>query len=397
MKLMFRALGVGIAAMALAGVALMFRLSEVGLIEGGMIVFFLVGAGIAIMTAVKIIGQLSQFDNQIGDLQRQNESLASRADMDSNHMELLLALLPLWNRQTDLAKSQTEQGMTDLSQRFSDIHDRLQVAIETSAQTATGMSGEEGLSQIITSADQALNQIVLNLRSTIKSRDEMLGEISKLSQITEELRSMGAEVAGIASQTNLLALNAAIEAARAGEQGRGFAVVADEVRTLSNRSGEAGSRITQRIELVNHSLESALTTATQFAEAESQILLEAEDTIGRVLTQFHQAGTGIVESSHVLEQESNQVRKNVADVLVALQFQDRISQILEHVMNDMNKLSETLHEQERALQSGGSAEPIDVGSWLKAIESTYTTLEQVAIHRDAATPQGPADSSITFF
>jgi len=117
----------------------------------------------------------------------------------------------------------------------------------------------------------------------------------------------------------------------------------------------------------------------------------------RTIKQFHQAGTGIVESSQVLEQESNQVKKNVADVLVALQFQDRISQILEHVMNDMNRLVDTLQEQESALKSGGRVEPIDVSAWLKAIESTYTTLEQVAIHRDEDTSQGPADSSITFF
>lgn len=355
------------------------------------------GACVVAWGLVQNQASLKAMESALQEQQSTQNVLTSEADLLTNYLELLVDLIPLWNRQTGLARSQTEQGMTDLSQRFSDIHERLQVAIATSQQTASGMSGQEGLGQIIENADQALNQIILNLRSTIQSRDMMLGEISKLSQITEELRVMGAEVAGIASQTNLLALNAAIEAARAGEQGRGFAVVADEVRTLSNRSGETGSRITQRIEQVNQALESTLSTATQFAEKESEILKQAEVTIGEVLTKFHSAGTQIVNSSQVLEQESTQVRSNVEDVLVALQFQDRVSQILDHVMTDMGKLTEILEQHQQSLQQGEDIPLLDGAAWLKSIQSTYTTLEQVEVHQGGTARQGPADSSITFF
>ena len=95
--------------------------------------------------------------------------------------------------------------------------------------------------------------------------------------------------------------------------------------------------------------------------------------------------------------ESSQVRSNVGEVLVALQFQDRVSQILEHVMTDMDKLSRTLHEHQQALLQGDEVPLLDVAGWLQTIESTYTTLEQVAVHKGADAQQGPADSSITFF
>lgn len=387
----------GLAISACATVVMMLQTEGSG--TSGLLLMLVVLAGIfsALWAGWQSALQLRSLESAAAETQAAQSTLTDEVTLLSNYLELLVDLVPLWNRQTGLARTQTEQGMTDLSQRFSDIHDRLQVAIETSQQTASGMSGEEGLGQIIQSADQALNQIIVNLRSTIHSRDEMLGEISKLSQITDELRAMGDEVAGIASQTNLLALNAAIEAARAGEQGRGFAVVADEVRTLSNRSGETGSRITQRIEQVNQALESALNTATQFAEKESEILQQAEVTIGDVLTRFHNAGTQIMNSSQVLEQESTQVRSNVADVLVALQFQDRVSQILEHVMTDMEKLGHTLQEHQQTLQQGDEVPLLDVAGWLQSIESTYTTLEQVEVHKGGNTEQGPADSSITFF
>ena len=362
------------------------------------------GVAVALATAAAAAAAVRQLQRRQNELEARNHQLEDTerqlnpsARLTRNYQDLLNSLLPLWSRQAGLAQSQIETGMTDLTSRFSDIHDRLQVAISTTEQTASGMSGREGLSNVIGSADTELNKIVVSLRIAINGRDELLNEISKLSQITDELRAMGAEVAGIASQTNLLALNAAIEAARAGEQGRGFAVVADEVRTLSNRSGETGSRITQRILQVNDTLQATLERTTQFAQQEAQILQQAEATIGRVLEQFRDSGNQIVESAQVLAQESGQVRHDVADVLVALQFQDRVSQILGHVIVDMQKLTDALGEHQHNLQQGIAVQELDVRNWLAAIERTYTTLEQVAVHKGKANKQGPAESSITFF
>lgn len=316
-----------------------------------------------------------------------------------NYQHLLKEVLPLWQRQTELARHQLEDSITELVGRFSDIHQRLQAAVASSSTTASSMKGDTGLGGVIHFANDELSQITHTLRQAIEQRDELLSEISGLSKITVELSGMSAEVAGIASQTNLLALNAAIEAARAGEYGRGFAVVADEVRTLSTRSGETGARIGRRIEQVNSTLQTTLDRTAEYAAEDNSRLAKSETSIAQVLEQFQHSSESVLQSAQVLEQESAAVQTSVEEVLVNLQFQDRVSQILGHVIDDMEKLVGAIADQETRLRHGEPVIAIDTGEWLSSLQKTYTTLEQVDVHRGSGSTQskGSNNSEITFF
>lgn len=325
------------------------------------------------------------------------QQLTDLTNSNGNYQQLIQAVLPVWQRQTDLAKSQVDQSITELTARFSTLYDRLQNAVAASRSTASGAHGEAGITGVIDFAASALGQLVKTLRHAIGQRDELLAEIIELSKITAELSTMGAEVAAIASQTNLLALNAAIEAARAGEYGRGFAVVADEVRTLSSRSGETGSRIGKRIEQANGALHKTLERTTAYAHEDNRRMGESEAAISEVLAKFQASGASIVNSTQQLERESAQVQADIAEVLVSLQFQDRVSQMLGHVIADIEKLTQFAAQQKIDLNRGAAIDAIDAQQWLSELNKTYTTLEQTAAHLNNSSNQTPRSSDVTFF
>ena len=172
----------------------------------------------------------------------------------------------------------------------------------------------EGIAQISETVSSAAKQIqVLRDRS---------GEIGEIADVIRE----------ISDQTNLLALNAAIEAARAGEQGRGFAVVADEVRKLAERTGAATAQISQVIQAVKAETESAVAgieqivpkvdsgarRSQQAADALREIREGARDTLGRLedvvssmkelTAASHSVATNMQEVAQMAERSSSEIR-----------------------------------------------------------------------------------------
>ena len=387
-----------IAVMGLIGLVLL-SLAQLGLLwKGLLLVLLIAAAAFAGVQAMQVAKREAEVQTELAQAKGTQQLAQMYRPLLENYQHLLKEILPLWQRQTELARTQLEESITELAGRFSDIHQRLQAAVASSASTASSMKGDDGLGGVIHFANDELSQITRTLRQAIEQRDELLTEISGLSKITVELSGMSAEVAGIASQTNLLALNAAIEAARAGEYGRGFAVVADEVRTLSTRSGETGARIGRRIEQVNSALQTTLDRTAEYAAEDNSRLTQSESSIEQVLKQFQHSSENILQSAQVLEHESAAVQTSVEEVLVNLQFQDRVSQILGHVMDDMEKLVGAIADQETRLRHGESVIEIDTGEWLRSLQKTYTTLEQVDVHRgSSAQAKGSNNSEITFF
>jgi len=303
------------------------------------------------------------------------------------------SLLPVWERQIETGRSQTEQAVVELTGRFSGTVEKLDDAVMASS--ASAGSAEGGLVAVFERSEASLNSVIASLQAALKNKEELLGEVGNLVQYIDQLKSMAAAVADIADQTNLLALNAAIEAARAGEAGRGFAVVADEVRKLSNKSGESGKQITAMIESISHAIAKAFASAEESAELEASSVVVSEEAIRSVLGDFRGATDSLSESAGILRRASEGIKREIAESMVQLQFQDRVSQILSHVRDSVASFPEKLRESEAAFAESGRLQPPDVQSVLEALESSYATTEEQANHGGEVNQS--AEDEITFF
>jgi len=139
------------------------------------------------------------------------------------------------------------------------VRDASEMASTTSRET---LKITEHASQLLTSSVDLSNDISAKAQSTT-------AQIAELNEQSDSIQAIVSTIRGIADQTNLLALNAAIEAARAGEQGRGFAVVADEVRQLASRTSQSTSEIESVVtknQAITLSVQEGMTTVTEFVE-----------------------------------------------------------------------------------------------------------------------------------
>ncbi|WP_165855482.1 methyl-accepting chemotaxis protein [Marinobacter sp. JSM 1782161] len=191
----------------------------------------------------------------------------------------------------DKAASENREGITQQTDAITQVAtaiNQMQSAIEEVAGNAgnaadvtrSAQSNTESGARIIKNASEEVNRLSDQIETAV-------GVIRKLSSDSDNITSVLDVIRGIAEQTNLLALNAAIEAARAGEQGRGFAVVADEVRTLAQRTQESTSDIQTMISTLQNGVAdivSVMETGNQQAEQTVKLSTEAENELGSILT-----------------------------------------------------------------------------------------------------------------
>ncbi|VVQ19696.1 Methyl-accepting chemotaxis protein McpQ [Pseudomonas fluorescens] len=225
------------------------------------------------------IGQLMQAMQQMGaglssivsGLQAGIEQLASSA-------QSLSAVTEQTNLEVSSQKEETEQVATAMNQMAATVHDVARNAEEAAQAAQTADDKVESGQQVVRQSMVRIEQLADSATSASSSIESLSAQIQNIGMVLGVIKS-------VAEQTNLLALNAAIEAARAGEQGRGFAVVADEVRALAKRTQQS----TEEIERLVSALRSAAHSSVQQIQNSGELVklavsdaLQTESALGSI-------------------------------------------------------------------------------------------------------------------
>lgn len=231
---------------------------------------------------------------------------------------------------------------------------------EMSATSTEIASNAQEAASTITSVNQRAQQgqaifnqtslDVLELAKTISSSKQLSDQLAKYSSNIEQVLLV---ISGIAEQTNLLALNAAIEAARAGEQGRGFAVVADEVRTLASRTQESTTEIKTMVEQIQHSsvqVQEAMnqsktkaSSCVEHTETANQTLIDISAAVKDIMDRNIQIAAAIAQQNIVIE-ETNQNTTHINDISV------QVGDFSQQQICSNEKLVDEVNQQQTLLQ-----------------------------------------------
>jgi methyl-accepting chemotaxis protein len=166
---------------------------------------------------------------------------------------------------------------------------------------------------------------------TVHRMDDMAGQIDGIFQLLAEIKI-------IADQTNLLALNAAIEAARAGEAGRGFAVVADEVRKLSQHSNNFNDKIREQVETAKTTIGEVRKVVGEVAARDMTMAINAKGRIDAMLEEVRQVNDYMSTALEDVSGITAQIGENVHLAVRSLQFEDIATQILAHAQRHLERL-----------------------------------------------------------
>ncbi|GGB13770.1 methyl-accepting chemotaxis protein [Agarivorans gilvus] len=339
------------------------------LVVAGCVILFSLLCNVLFRPLATVSAALAQFAQGNGDLTQRIEidakdEVGELASNFNTFVATLQQLISHIQQQSNQLAEQSDIGSKRATQSVAEIEGQQQeIAMVATAVTEMASATQEIASHADRTAQAAQDsthstgsghELVMNTKNSINSLADEVNEaalvIAELSKHAVEISTVLSTIQGIAEQTNLLALNAAIEAARAGEQGRGFAVVADEVRVLSQRTHTSTEEIKSTIETLQKTTDRAVALmesssrlaggSVEDADKASNALAEITNSVSVISDMATQIATAAQEQTHV----TGEISQNIVSI------KDVSDQLTEGVSENLAQ-SQELRKQAEELQS----------------------------------------------
>jgi methyl-accepting chemotaxis protein len=261
-------------------------------------------------------------------------------DMHDEAFAQLREQLALIRSESDQVNELVQNAISQLTSSFQGLNAQSNQQATMILGLVNKEEGEENFSEFIQETEELLNYFVDSVVTTSKDSMYLMHRLDDMSDRVDGVFSLLGDVREIASQTNLLALNAAIEAARAGEAGRGFAVVADEVRKLSKKSDDFSEQINQTTQEIKDALDAAGEVVNRVVSADMSVAINSKQKVSDmsgVITSINNKTSKVLGETGVI---SEQISVMVNQAVTSLQFEDMCTQLSEHIIRRLDAVAE---------------------------------------------------------
>ena len=305
----------------------------------------------ALMSPSKDIEQIPQVDevlqNMAADNQRRRlEDLMRRwVDVAQRYGEAALVL----RKGIYSVIKQTEQAADTIASSFEAVINKATIQARQAMELLEGTQGAtsdgvpQSLKDFIQVSDERLNKMADEVVRVADLSVNMVRELDGVQSRTQAIDGFLLDVEKLADQTSLLALNADIEAARVGEHGRGFSVVASEVRRLSKRSHEFSDRIRVHLKEVRTGLSNTYGNMRMLSAADMEHALQIKEDVVSLTRSLEDKNREVAETVSCINEISKEIAQDVRNVVVSLQFHDITSQKLSGMLEPMDDLRRSLY------------------------------------------------------